>query len=73
MNKVVINQDKCKGCGLCVEFCTKKALAISGNFNRKGLNPVELAHEDLCISCGLCTTMCPDACISVYKPEPVNS
>ena len=34
MAKVTINQDRCKGCGLCVSVCPKKVLALdTGKLN----------------------------------------
>ena len=67
MKKVVIDQQRCKGCGLCVEFCPKKALVISEQLNKAGLYPAEFFDEEACTSCGICAMMCPEACISVYR------
>ena len=35
--KVNINQEFCKGCGLCVNICPKKILVIGNDFNSKRL------------------------------------
>ena len=35
--KVNINQEFCKGCGLCVNICPKKILVIGNDFNSKWL------------------------------------
>jgi 2-oxoglutarate ferredoxin oxidoreductase subunit delta len=41
--KVTINQEACKGCGLCVTVCPKKIMALSKTvINAKGYNPVEV-------------------------------
>lgn len=29
MGKITVLEDKCKGCGLCVEFCPKKIIKLS--------------------------------------------
>ena len=40
MNKVTFNTDMCKGCGLCVDACPKKCLAIAQDkLNSKGYSP----------------------------------
>ena len=40
MAKVTINQDRCKGCGLCVSVCPKQVLELNkAKLNRKGYNP----------------------------------
>lgn len=68
MKKVVIDEAKCKGCGVCIHFCPKKVLAMAEHINSKGYHPAVLVQEDACISCGTCGRMCPDAVIEVFKP-----
>ncbi|MGB4337087.1 MAG: 4Fe-4S binding protein [Bacillota bacterium] len=68
MKKVVIDEAKCKGCGLCVHFCPKSALAMADRINSRGYHPAELVDEASCISCGICGRVCPDAVIEVFKP-----
>ncbi len=58
---LAINQKLCKGCGICIEFCPKKVLALSD----KG--KVYAEHLGLCIDCGLCELRCPDFAIQVIK------
>jgi len=69
VKKIVINEDKCKGCGLCVEVCPKKCLEMSKEFNKVGYHPALFVSQDSCTSCGFCYQMCPDVCIEVYKEE----
>ena len=33
---VNIDENRCKGCGLCIEFCPKQVLEFSRNYNEKG-------------------------------------
>ena len=40
--KLVINPKWCKGCGICVEFCPKKALELKHE-------KVRIADEEACI------------------------
>jgi 2-oxoglutarate ferredoxin oxidoreductase subunit delta len=67
VSKILIDSDKCKGCGLCVEACPRKCLKISETFNRTGYNPAVFAGEKDCTACGFCYLTCPDVCIEVYK------
>ena len=60
--------DKCKGCGLCVEVCPKKVLALATDkINLKGHHPVKAVNPDSCIACAFCATMCPDCIITVER------
>lgn len=68
MNKVVINEERCKGCGLCVNACPKAVLIIAKNrLNTKGYHPAFAEAVENCISCAMCATMCPDVAIKVEK------
>ena len=70
MKKLTIMEDRCKGCGLCVDVCPKKVLELSKtSINKKGHHPVEAVREADCISCAFCVMMCPDCVISVEKEE----
>lgn len=66
---IVINEVRCKGCGLCVEACPKHLIALdSGSVNTKGYSPATLIDpEQACTGCTLCAVMCPDVCITVYR------
>ncbi|MBP8612614.1 MAG: 4Fe-4S dicluster domain-containing protein [Candidatus Atribacteria bacterium] len=72
--KVVIDEDRCKSCGLCVSICPKKVLRISERINLKGYYPAELFDNENCISCGFCYLVCPDkAIVQVGRPEKVTT
>lgn len=65
---VTINEARCKGCGLCVEFCPKNVLALDkSKHNEKGYHPAQPANAENCIGCAICATMCPDVAITVEK------
>ena len=66
---IKINEEICKGCGLCVSFCPVKGLLSidSERVNAKGWNPVVCADQEKCLSCAQCALMCPDTAIEVYK------
>ena len=68
MAKLTFNTDLCKGCGLCVDTCPKKCLAIAADrINKKGYSPAYMAQPEKCVACALCATMCPDCIITVEK------
>ncbi len=64
-----IDNDRCKGCGLCVTVCPKNVLEISETVNAKGYFPVYRARPDDCIYCTTCCIMCPDVGITIEKTE----
>jgi 2-oxoglutarate ferredoxin oxidoreductase subunit delta len=68
MAKVTFQTDRCKGCGLCVQACPKKIVALSDDkLNAKGFHPAEVVEMEACIGCAFCATMCPDCVITVEK------
>ena len=66
---IKINEEICKGCGLCAEFCPVKGLLVidAEKVNAKGWNPAVCSDQAKCRSCAICAMMCPDAAIEVYK------
>jgi len=73
---VHIVDDRCKGCGFCIEFCPQDILTISKRTNAKGYHPPEIIPGTQCINCGLCTLLCPDFAIYIedggkHSPERV--
>jgi 2-oxoglutarate ferredoxin oxidoreductase subunit delta len=67
---VIILEDRCKGCGFCVEYCPKDVLVMSERFNAKGYHPPEVVTEGQCVSCNLCEMICPDfAIFASEQPE----
>jgi len=71
--QIVIIEDRCKGCGFCVEYCPNDVLAISNRFNSKGYHPPERVNPDDCVDCGFCQLICPDfAIFSVVVEEPAE-
>lgn len=68
MGKVIIKEDACKGCGLCVNVCPKKILKLAEKkLNIKGYHPVEVIQAELCTGCASCARMCPDVVLEVEK------
>jgi 2-oxoglutarate ferredoxin oxidoreductase subunit delta len=65
--KVVMDQDLCKGCGICIAVCPKKVFAFSKRRNSYGSPMPEPVKENECIACHLCEKQCPDAAINVEE------
>ncbi len=61
--KVIVLEERCKGCGFCVEYCPKDVLVLSMRFNRKGYHPPEVVAAEECVNCHLCEMICPDFAI----------
>lgn len=61
--RVFIDQNRCKGCGFCVEFCPPKVLVFSASYNDHGYHPPQLTIENGCTGCDLCGLYCPDFAI----------
>ena len=63
-----LQEELCKGCGLCVNACPKKILAVSkSKLNHKGHAPVECTDPAACVGCASCALMCPDCVITVER------
>ena len=67
--KIIIDTERCKGCGLCVEVCPKGCIVISKKSNKNGYFPAEAANTD-CTGCAACAIICPEAIIEVYRDQP---
>lgn len=68
--KIVIEWERCKGCGFCAEFCPTGVLKLSKEFNKKGYHP-PVAEEGKCLDCGFCELICPE--FSIYSVDVTES
>jgi len=65
---VIVDEDRCKGCGLCVSVCPTHVLRMAEDrFNVKGYRPVEVVEASACTGCAICATICPDVVFTVYR------
>ncbi len=79
LGKIVIDTERCKGCGLCVTVCPKGCIIISKHSNKSGYFPAEPATSGVegavkadCTGCAMCAIICPDAVIEVYREDDTN-
>ena len=62
---IVIDKEKCNGCGLCVAACHEGAIAmVEGK--------AQLVREDYCDGLGNCLPVCPTGAISFEKRETAD-
>jgi len=54
----VVDEDKCTGCGLCVDVCPVEAIS---------LNDVAKIDSETCTDCSRCVEECPNDAISIEK------
>jgi 2-oxoglutarate ferredoxin oxidoreductase subunit delta len=67
---LTITEAACKGCGLCINACPKKKLALdTSRVNAKGYNPVLCPDTGGCTACGICARVCPDSVIKVERGD----
>ncbi len=64
---IEIDQEVCKGCEMCITFCNKKAICLSGSLNAAGYVPVAFSDGGECNGCAVCAIVCPEAAIEVYR------
>ncbi|MCL4426613.1 MAG: 4Fe-4S binding protein [Firmicutes bacterium] len=67
MERVVFDEERCKGCELCTAVCPQKIVHMSDRFNSKGYRVATVTDQEMCTSCTLCARTCPDVVISVYR------
>ncbi len=56
-----MNEEKCIGCGLCVEYCPMKALELR--------DKKVIFTPERCIGCGVCVHKCPEEAIVLIRRD----
>ena len=68
MGRIILNRDRCKGCGLCVDACPNKVLSFDAEVNSLGYYPAVFNENKNCIGCAVCARVCPDMAVEkVYR------
>ena len=68
VGKIIIETERCKGCGLCVAVCPKGCIEISTESNKNGFFPAQASEAD-CTGCAICGIICPEAIIAVFRDD----
>ncbi|MCP4674681.1 MAG: 4Fe-4S dicluster domain-containing protein [Deltaproteobacteria bacterium] len=66
---LTVNQETCKGCGLCAKICPRHVTVISEESGEKRAVVFEERRE-LCLKCGQCAALCKQGAISVDGLDP---
>jgi 2-oxoglutarate ferredoxin oxidoreductase subunit delta len=68
MGLIIVDQRYCKGCGLCIEVCSRQCIALDlDTISDKGYHPAMLTDASRCTGCANCAVMCPDIAIKVER------
>ncbi len=66
--KLTFDENRCKGCNLCVEACPIHILALdTSRVNAIGYTPAMIIKPNDCIACQNCVVMCPDSIITIER------
>lgn len=70
-NRIVIDEQLCKGCGLCTVACPHNLIEMSSELNKHGFLPAEISADAMlrCTGCTFCAQVCPDVAIEVYREK----
>jgi 2-oxoglutarate ferredoxin oxidoreductase subunit delta len=64
-NEVYINDNLCKGCDICIEFCPKEVFAASTEVGPRGYFVPAVKKPENCNACLLCEHLCPELAITI--------
>ena len=79
--KIRVDINECKGCGLCIEACPPRVIAMSERLNHYGYRTATYAGSG-CSGCGICFLACPEpgaitvlrlAGAAMHREEPAVS
>jgi len=69
--EIVVDNERCKGCEVCIPACPEDVIAMSKQVNRKGYH-YAMPTNDLCTGCTNCAVVCPDGAITVYRKKFID-
>jgi 2-oxoglutarate ferredoxin oxidoreductase subunit delta len=70
---IEINDNLCKGCDICIEFCPTDVFRKSDKLNRRGYYLPVVARLDECTVCRLCELLCPELAIVLTEKQASDS
>ncbi|MFH1421428.1 MAG: 4Fe-4S binding protein [Planctomycetota bacterium] len=66
---IEINENYCKGCEICINFCPKKVFSQSNRISARGYSVPEVTKPEKCTGCLICEHLCPDIAITVLQAK----
>ena len=66
---IVVEVERCKGCGVCVPACPQNVIQLAKEVNGKGYHYAYMQNPEECTGCANCAMVCPDAVITVYMAK----
>jgi len=66
---IVVEVERCKGCGVCVPACPQNVIQLAKEVNGKGYHYAYMQNPEECTGCANCAMVCPDAVITVYRAK----
>jgi 2-oxoglutarate ferredoxin oxidoreductase subunit delta len=64
---ITIDEERCKGCALCIDACKERKIRISDEANKNGIHVAKFIKSDSCKGCKMCAIICPDCAIEIYR------
>jgi len=62
---ILVDRDKCTGCGICIEICPMDAIRLDED-------GIPHLRYDECWYCGACEEECPTEAITLELPYPIR-
>lgn len=66
---IVVNEERCKGCEVCVGACPTEVIGMAREVNMKGYHFAYMVNPEACTGCMNCAIVCPDGVITVYRKK----
>ncbi len=64
MPQTIIDEEKCQGCGECVEICPSGVLELQ---EKDGKKVAVVVNQEECLACRACEAQCPNNAITVIE------
>jgi 2-oxoglutarate ferredoxin oxidoreductase subunit delta len=63
--QVYLIPERCKECGICIQYCPRQVLQVSAHTNSKGYHYPQMmvAPGQHCVHCQFCSLVCPEFAI----------
>ena len=61
--RIIIDEELCKGCNICVELCPTNVFELTEQINSKGYYVPYAKLIDNCTGCKICDLICPEMAV----------